>query len=101
MFITFSSKAYENISYFNTLGKQLIVLMGHSGAVPGAIKAVELPDALQKLQQSFVKPQVKSGFDDDEPPEIGLEKRAIPLIHLLQASIKNNCDVLWAAAKSP
>ena len=29
-------------------------------------------------------------------PKIGLEKRAIPLINLLQAAIKKDCDVLWS-----
>jgi hypothetical protein len=92
MFVTFTSEAYENITYFNSVAKQLIVLMKHSGAIPGAIKADDLPDALTYLKQGL--PQDSAGSFDDED-EISLAKRAVPLIQLLEASIKKHCDVLW------
>lgn len=97
--ITFSCDAYENISYFNDVAKSLLSLMGHSGTVPGALKAEEVSQALSSLQhglgtsRSITEPQ---GNDDDLEPKIGLAKRAIPLIGLLQAAIKKNCDVMWS-----
>ena len=99
--ITFSCDAYENISYFSDVAQNLLSLMGHSGTVPGAFKAEEVPDALSSLQRGLGKDKNKTSpvpQDDDEEkePQIGLAKRAIPLINMLQAAIKNNCDVLWS-----
>lgn len=98
--ITFKCDAYENISYFNDVAKSLLSLMGHSGTVPGALKAAEVSQALSKLQaalggQKDNKSSSEQDYDDKEP-KIGLAKRAIPLINLLQAAIKKDCDVLWS-----
>ncbi len=60
MFITFSSDAYENISYFQNVGTQLITMMGHSVSIPGALKAAEVPAALAQLQNGLSKHK-KSG----------------------------------------
>ena len=96
MLVTFRSKASENITYFGDVAKQLIILMGHSGTIPSAIKAEDLPEALSRLQQGLKKSKVPANeADEEDEVEIGLSKRAIPLISLLQAAIKNNSDVLW------
>ena len=50
MLITFETKAYANITMFGDIAKKLIKYMGHSGNVPGAIKAEDLPTALSKLK---------------------------------------------------
>ena len=103
MFITFTTDAYENISYFNDVGRRLITLMGHSDSVPGALKSGELSEALSRLQQSLSSEKAFAGAnsDDDGDAEISLAKRAIPLINMLQAAIKKECNVLWDSAKSP
>jgi hypothetical protein len=95
MLVTFYSDAYENITYFGDVAKQLLTLMGHSGTIPGAIKSKDLPQALNQLQQGLKGEFVSSTRNEEDDEEIGLTKRAIPLINLLQASIKNDCDVLW------
>ena len=96
--ITFRCDAYENISYFNDVAKSLLSLMGHSGTVPGALKAEEVANALSNLQKGLGNKSSLSEQDDDDDnePKIGLAKRAIPLISLLQAAIKKECDVLWS-----
>ncbi len=99
--ITFSSDAYENISYFSDVAKSLLSLMGHSGTVPGAFKAGEVPHALSSLQRGLGQDKNKTSpspqdNDDENEPQIGLAKRAIPLINMLQAAIKKNCDVMWS-----
>ena len=96
MFVTFTSDAYENITYFHSVAKQLIILMDHSGAIPGAIKAADLPHALNNLKHGLPHAPVSSGADEDDDAEISLTKRAVPLIQLLEASIKKSCDVLWS-----
>ncbi|MCL9683401.1 DUF1840 domain-containing protein [Legionella maioricensis] len=99
--ITFSCDAYENISYFSDVAKSLLSLMGHSGTVPGAFKAEEIPAALSSLQRGLgqdknkINPSSQADEDENEP-QIGLAKRAIPLINMLQAAIKKDCDVMWS-----
>ncbi len=100
MFVTFTSAAYENITYFHSVAKQLIILMEHSGAIPGAIKAADLPHALTNLKHGLPHQEPSASRDEEDEPEISLAKRAVPLIQLLEASIKKNCDVLWGEDKA-
>lgn len=96
MLVTFRSDAYENITYFGDIAKQLLALMGHSGAIPGAIKSHDVPEALSRLQQGLAQNETAAEQEnEDGEVQIGLAKRAIPLIKLLHASIKEDCDVLW------
>ena len=96
--ITFSCDAYENISYFNDVAKRLLSLMGHSGSVPGALKAGEVSQALSNLQQGLgrEKDNTSQQESDDEESQISLRKRAVPLISLLEAAVKKDCDVMWS-----
>ena len=96
MLVTFYTDAYENIIYLGDVAKQLLTLMGHSGTIPGAIKSKDLPAALSNLKQSLESKKAETPEEktaDDEV--ISLSKRAIPLIHLLQAAIQKESDVLW------
>jgi hypothetical protein len=78
----------------------LLKLMGHSGSVPGALLAVDIPASLQRLEEVVAgsKPlperQDTKQADDDEPP-VSLSQRALPLIELLKAAEKNKCNVMW------
>jgi len=95
MLVTFHTDAYENITYFADVAKRLLSLMGHSGAIPGAIKAENLPEALEKLQSGLGTEKKVVENEEDGEPQISLAKRAVPLISLLQAAIKKDKDVLW------
>lgn len=102
MFITFSTKAHENISFFEGVALRLLTLMGHSGSVPGAIEAKDVPQALGNLQRGInAEDSTKEASQDEEEqePEISLAKRALPLITLLKAAEKNNNAVLWESSK--
>ncbi|KTC90888.1 DUF1840 domain-containing protein [Fluoribacter dumoffii] len=95
MLITFHTDAYEDITYFADVAKRLLSLMGHSGTIPGAIKAENLPEALEKLQAGLKGEKKGVEEDEDNEPVISLANRAVPLINLLQAAIKKDKDVLW------
>ncbi|WP_058533249.1 DUF1840 domain-containing protein [Legionella saoudiensis] len=98
MLVTFHSDAYEDITYFGDVAKQLLSLMGHSGTVPGAIKFEDLPQALEHLQQGLANGSQSSAQEDEDGEMlIGLDKRAIPLLNMLQASIRDECNILWDA----
>jgi len=115
MLVTFKTNTYSDITMFGTAAVALLKMMGQSGNVPGAIMASDVPEALEQLKtglaalsaddaselatesvRSVGKPDTQSGFDDEEPEApIGLDKRAGPLISLLEAAITANENVLW------
>ncbi|KTD23556.1 Domain of uncharacterised function (DUF1840) [Legionella lansingensis] len=100
MLITFYSDAYENIVMFGHIAQHLLKLMGHSGCVPGAILAKDVPEALARLEKGIEKekqqvPNPKSKPNDDEEPEISLAHRALPLINMLKAASVQKCNVMW------
>jgi hypothetical protein len=100
MLITFTCSAYADITMFGDVAVQLIKFMGHSGQVPSAIMAEDVPQALENLQAAveanaqFNPPLQPSGDTDDEPL-ITLSHRALPLIELLKAAEKAECNVMW------
>lgn len=96
MLITFYTDAYENITFFGDIAKKLLHYMGHSGTVPGALKAENIAEALNRLQSGLNQESSVSSPEKevDEPP-ISLKHRAIPLIHLLEAANRKQCDVMW------
>ena len=90
----------------------LIRLGGHSGTVPSAVLAADLPGFLAKLQaglelqgdQVSPRPPVKepggSWADEEEPAErpIKLRLRAVPLLDMLDTAIQQQSDLLWERA---
>lgn len=98
MLVTFTCDAYENIILFGDVAKQLLTMMGQSGTVPGAILAEDVTEALTRLKAAIdQKKQIQQAPkpDDDEEPEVSLAHRAVPLIALLQAAEKHQCNVMW------
>ncbi len=98
MLVTFSCKAHENVTFFGNVAQALLKLMGHSGTVPGAILANDVPDALARLQQAFAHEQQQgdqSSDDTNGEPDVSLAHRAVPLMALLQNAVKDKCNVMW------
>lgn len=104
MLVTFNSKAWNNVTLFGNVAVTLLKMMGHSGTVPGAMRAAEIPAAIAQLQQALAatdpEEKNKQGVqpnppDPDAPAPVGLELRAYPLLQLLSAAAQQNCDVLW------
>lgn len=99
MLVTFTCKGHENITLFGNIAVQLLNFMGHSGIVPSAILAEDVPEALAQLQKRIET--IKQGSsnessnDDDGEPVISVAHRAIPLISLLQDAVKNHSNVMW------
>ena len=102
MLVTFTSKAYADITMFGNVAVSLLKLMGHSGTVPGALVAAEVPQALERLRAGIAThgdtPAPAGDEDSDreeDEPVIRLSQRALPLIELLEAAAKEQCDVMW------
>jgi len=108
MLVTFRTKAYANITMFGDVAKQLLELLGHSGTIPSAIKAEDVPAAVARLEAALEQrkaadvanaaevPKDERGRDDyDAPRKVTLSQRAVPLLELLRAAAAKKADVMW------
>ncbi|QRN02736.1 DUF1840 family protein [Legionella sp. MW5194] len=96
MLVKFKSDAYENITMLGDIAQRLLKMMGHSGIIPGALVADEIPKALGHLKEAIdreTKNQPLNQEDDDD--QVSLANRAYPLVQLLTAAVKKNCNVRW------
>jgi hypothetical protein len=105
MLITFKTPAYADITMFGDVAKTLIRMMGHSGTIPGAILAADVPAALSRLRDAVEhNPNAplnpRRGDDDDTPSgeSVSLAKRALPLLALLEAAARDEKNVMWDQA---
>ena len=89
---------------FGDVAVTLLKMAGHSGTVPSALLAGDVPAALARLKQELAaagpekesKPGGRPGNEDaDTEPPVGLPLRAFPLIQLLTAAARQKCDVMW------
>ncbi|MFO1419423.1 MAG: DUF1840 domain-containing protein [Candidatus Competibacteraceae bacterium] len=103
MLVTFRTEAYADILMFGDIAVQLLKLMGHSGTVPGALVAEDVPVALERLRaalaaQPAAAPKAANWEDaetDENEAPVSLAYRALPLIELLAVAAAARCDVLW------
>lgn len=101
MLVTFSCSAYADITMFGHVAVSLLKLMGHSGTVPSALLADDVPAALARLvamveDKQSLEPEEPTDGEENEPA-VSLAHRALPLIELLKAAAKNQCDVMWSS----
>ena len=103
MIVTFRSKAHADIILFGDIAIKLLKLMGHSGTVPSALLAGEVPTALDHLKKAIAAnkaavSEVSNRAQNDGPSErtVNLAHRALPLIELLAAAATAKCDVMWS-----
>jgi len=89
---------------FGDVAVTLLKMAGHSGTVPSALLAADIPAALARLERELVaagaeeasKQSVRPSEEDaDNPPPVGIRLRAYPLIQLLSAAARQGCDVMW------
>ncbi len=82
----------------------LLKAMGHSGSVPGAILAADLPVALAALRQALERqaslpaPAPPPADDDEErerEPTVTPRMRALPLIDMIETAIARDSDLMW------
>jgi hypothetical protein len=100
MLVTFSCDAYADITMFGDVAVQLLKLMGHSGTIPGALLAEDVPEALARLKAAIEADKAasvpeNSVNEEDSERTVSLAHRAIPLIELLSAAAKAKSNVMW------
>ena len=62
MLVTFSCDVYADTTYFGDIAQSLLKMMGHSGNVPGAILAEDIPKALERLKSAIEKLKAESSL---------------------------------------
>jgi hypothetical protein len=102
MLVRFDSRVGGFIM-FGEVAAQLLKMMGHSGTVPSALLAKDIPQALARLEQALAAaprepPPARDARDADGTLKVSLHQRAHPLIELLGRAAKAGCDVLWDKA---
>ncbi|MDD2701332.1 MAG: DUF1840 domain-containing protein [Sideroxydans sp.] len=97
MLVTFTTEAYADITMFGDVGLSMLRMMGHSATVPGAIRAEDVPTALERLTAAVnANPSAATTTSKDaDEPNVSLKNRALPLIELLKAAVKEETFVSW------
>ncbi|MBN2865468.1 MAG: DUF1840 domain-containing protein [Thiotrichales bacterium] len=100
MLITFKTEAHAGVTMFGDVAKSMLKKMGHSGTIPGAILAEDVPEYLNRLTKAMSAGSsnvqaTKNAWDDQSVSE---QSRATPLIELLKAAAEQECNVRWDQA---
>jgi hypothetical protein len=105
MLIRFESKA-GRLTMFGDVAVHLLKMMGHSGTVPGALLAADIPAAVERLEKAMENPpplpdkpkppagEKRDGEEEHEAP-VPLPQRAYPLLQLLRDAAAQKADVMW------
>ena len=99
MLVTFTTDAHADITMFGDVALSMLKMMGHSATVPGAILAADVPAALSKLTAAIDAEKdivaVEDQDQDEDEPVVSMANRALPVIDLLAAAAKADCNVMW------
>jgi len=109
MIVNFSTR-YGQLTLLGESAVTLLKLAGHSGTVPGAVLAADLPGFLARLRAGLAgqgdaasPPSPKSAAPADEeesdegakPGQVTLRMRAVPLIEMIETAIARGSDLMW------
>jgi hypothetical protein len=101
MLVRFDSEV-GSVTMFGDIAVKLLKMMGHSGTVPSALLAPDIPPALARLRAGVGStPDDQSptaAAQDEKQPNVSLKQRAFPLIELLERAAQRGVDITWAAA---
>ena len=107
MLVVFTNKSGGTVEMFEKAALELIKLMGRREAVPSAISAEDLPEALETMNNALIEmAQIEKAEDqetdledleedEDQPKPIGLSTRAFPLTELIKQTIKEGSFLMW------
>jgi len=97
MLVTFKTEFAASVTLFDSIALSLLNMMGYSKLVPGAIRAEDVPEALNSLNKAIAGlPEEKPMQDEDQEDErVSLRNRALPLITLLRSAADTKSYVIW------
>ena len=107
MLIVFKSKAAGDVMMFGDVAHTLMEIMGKDATEKGIVTVEQLPGAIARLKAAVAQDKAERPvIDHDErvfekTPEggkrehVSLARRAVPLIELLEYSLKEEVPVTW------
>ncbi|RTL51346.1 MAG: DUF1840 domain-containing protein [Rhodocyclaceae bacterium] len=104
MIITFRSPASGDVIMFGDVAKHMMQLMGKAVTDEGIVTVEQLPDAIARLRAAVdADKAARTGAQDDESETketgmaaaVSLTQRAVPLLELLEWSLKKKKPVTW------
>lgn len=106
MIITFTTKVHPDVVMFGDIAALLLKAMGESEQPPGILRGENIKAAADKLRAhlQLLPPETAQRLDErnkseDEIKEqlnyVGLRKRALPLLDLMDAAYRKDSDVIW------
>ena len=107
MLITFTTKAHPDVVMFGDIAGILLKAMGENEQPPGILRGDNIKIAADKLRshlqmlppETISTPEEGGNKQEEEIKEqlnyVGLKKRALLLLDLLDAAYRKNHDVIW------
>jgi hypothetical protein len=100
MLVKFESEV-GSVTMFGDIAVTLLKMMGHSGTVPSALLAKDIPAAAGQLKSALsmtadsdATPATPS--EEGEGSRVSLRKRAFPLVELMDRAAARGVDITWA-----
>ncbi|MDR2239702.1 MAG: DUF1840 domain-containing protein [Zoogloeaceae bacterium] len=109
MLITFKSKAAGDVMMFGDIAHALMEIMGKTPDAKGIVTVEQLPQAIARLKAAVARDKAENPVVDhdervfEKTPAggkreyVSLARRAVPLIEMLEYSLKEKAPVTWGA----
>jgi hypothetical protein len=116
MIVTFQSPAAGDVIMFGDVAKRMMKLMGKESTDKGIVTVEQLPDAIARIKAAIEEDkQQRAGRNPEDLPQtepdgsgsgsggrgqgsrpfVTLTQRAVPLLELLEWSLKKQKPVVW------
>jgi hypothetical protein len=101
MLVSFKSGACADVMMFGDVAKQMMQIIGKEFGARGVISVEQMPEAIARLKQAVAEDRrLRQGRRDDEDDEqrrerVSIGQRALPLIELLECSLREDKAVTW------
>jgi hypothetical protein len=101
MLVSFKSGACADVMMFGDVAKQMMEIIGKEFGARGVISVEQMPEAIARLKQAVAEDRrLRQGRRDDEDDEerrerVSIGQRALPLIELLECSLREDKAVTW------
>ena len=112
MIVIFQSPASGDVIMFGDVAKRMMKLMGKEPTDKGIVTVEQLPDAIARIKAAIeedkqqragrssedlpqTEPDGSGGRGQSSRPFVTLTQRAVPLLELLEWSLKKQKPVVW------
>jgi hypothetical protein len=97
MLVKFESEV-GSVTMFGDIALTLLKMMGHSGTVPSALLAKDIPAAVAQLKSALAMTTDSDATpgEEREGGRVSLRKRAFPLVELMERAVQRGVDITWA-----